>query len=148
MLANIRLVFIEALMPQFAALKVANTLTVVLGTALTTITLIFAIALTIFLIISGIVAIIELTSRTHRGWAIRWAGFLSFGMLGCLLLMFFNTSANIMYARQVLKSNGGSVDETRVIAAIVQTGFAMLFCGIVPAATAITGIARNLKRGK
>jgi hypothetical protein len=124
MLANIRLVFIEALMPQFAALKVANSLTVVLGTALTTITLIFAIALTIFLIISGIVAIIELTSRTHRGWAIRWAGFVSFGMLGCLLLMFFNVSANILYA------------------------WHLLFCGLVPAATAITGITRNLNPKK
>ena len=146
MLANIRLVFIEALIRQFAALKIATSLSVVIGTAIMTITLVFAVALTIFLIVSGIVAIIELTTRTHRGWAIRWAGFVSLGMLGCLLLVFFNLSANLIYAKQLLDSNGANINDAQTYTAIVRTGFVMLFCALVPAATAITGISRNFQR--
>ena len=146
MVATIRLVFFEALIRQLDAFQVERSASVVLGTALTSVTIMVAIALTVFLIICGIVAIMELTSRSHRGWAIRWAGFISFGMLGCLLLMFLNVSANIINARQMVESQGGTVDNSRVVAAIVATAAAMLFCGLVPVATAITGIARNLKR--
>ena len=146
MLAIIRLVFFEAILRQSDAIQVDRSATVILGTALTFITTMFAIALTIFLIISGIVAILELKSKSHRGWAIRWAGFISFGLLGCLLLMFLNVSANIIGARQMVESQGGSIDNSRAITAIVATAAVMLVSGLIPVATAITGIVRNLKR--